>query len=186
MRSLVIFLAGFVLLFLFDLSQIYQKKVLTRLCSIIGNSCIITGLLLLLLSFKIDTVLSAVFIAKTVGAALFFMLLVYSVFIEIGIKTPYSKSNRRVALVTGTYGFVRHPGFLWFLLLMLILMSIYMNLEFSLIGLSVICMNFILILLEDIILFPKIFINYDEYKKMVPFIIPRFRHKRKTVRSTNG
>jgi hypothetical protein len=34
-------------------------------------------------------------------------------------------------------------------------------------------MNFILVLVEDLFLFPRLFINYDAYKLKVPFIIPR-------------
>jgi len=177
---LAISATGFVSLFFFDLFQTYRKKYLSSFFSIIGYSTLISTVVLLLFSYKITDLKVTgfslfVLIAKIAGAGLFFFLLVYSNLIEIRIKSPYSEKPERYALTSGTYGMIRHPGFLWFLSFFLILISIYKNTEFTLISLSMIVMNFILILIEDIMLFPKIFHNYQEYKKTVPFLIPGLR-----------
>jgi len=175
MRSILLCTAGFFCLFLFDLFQIQSKKNLSRICSIIGYLSIMAGLFLLLVSYKIGNLSSLFLFMQVAGAVCFFALLVYSVFIEIGLKSPYNGSIERDTMDKGTYGLVRHPGFLWFLIFLLILISLYRNLEFTLIALSIVFMDFILILLEDLIFFPKLFANYREYKEKVPFIIPYLR-----------
>jgi len=39
-------------------------------------------------------------------------------------------------------------------------------------------LDFLLILLQDVYLFPKIFEDYDDYRKSVPFLFPRKRASR--------
>jgi protein-S-isoprenylcysteine O-methyltransferase Ste14 len=56
-----------------------------------------------------------------------------------------------------------------------VLISLYRDLEFTIIALAITFMNFVLILIEDVFLFPKLFVNYNNYKMKVPFIIPRLR-----------
>ena len=164
---------GFFFLFLFDLFQIRQRHILSRICSIVGYIQIVSGFALLLVSYKIGSISSLFLFLQVVGAVCFFALLVYSVFIEIGLQSPYSEYKERMAVDTGTYGLVRHPGFIWFFLLMLVLISVYRNVQFTFIALSITFMNFVLVLIEDLFLFPKLFVNYNDYKRKVPFIIPR-------------
>ncbi len=185
MRCILFCTAGFFCLFLLDLFQIQRRKALSRICSIIGYIHIAAGLFLLLVSYKIVHISSLFLLMQVAGAVCFFALLVFSVFIEIGLKSPYSEFNEREAIDTGTYGLVRHPGFIWFLLLILILISLYRNLEFALIALTITFMNFGLVLIEDLILFPKLFVNYDDYKLKVPFIIPRLRIITRILRSVH-
>jgi len=180
MTAIILSATGFLFLFLFDLFQIYKKRTLSSIFSIIGYAGIVSTVILLLfsceLTYSIETEF-ALFIltVKIIGAIFFFFLLFYSNFIEIGLKSPYSYSSERYALDSGSYGLVRHPGFLWLLLALIMLVLIYKHIQFTLISIYMIVMNFILILIEDIILFPRIFKNYREYKKEVPFIIPRIR-----------
>jgi len=180
MTPIILSTTGFVCLFLFDLVQIYKKRTLSAIFSIIGYTSIVSTIIFLLFSCELTYSIETGFalftlIVKIIGAIFFFFLLLYSNFIEIGLKSPYSDSNERDALSSGSYGLVRHPGFLWLLLVLIMLVLIYKHTQFTLISMYMIAMNFILILIEDIILFPRIFNNYREYKKEVPFIIPRIR-----------
>jgi protein-S-isoprenylcysteine O-methyltransferase Ste14 len=138
-----------------------------------GYIQIASGFTLLLVSYKIGSISSLFLFMQVAGAVCFFVLLIYSVFIEIGLQSPYNGCKERMAIDKGTYGLVRHPGFIWFLLLILILISLYRNIQFALFALCITFMNFVLILIEDLFLFPKLFVNYEDYKRKVPFIIPR-------------
>ncbi len=185
MLPLILSATGFISLFLFDLVQIYKKRTLSAILSIIGYGGIVSTIILLFFSYEItysiETGLARVFlIGKIIGAVFFFSLLLYSNLIEIGLNIPYSNSGRRSALSSGTYGLVRHPGFLWLMFALIMLILIYKDIAFTLISICIIAMNFILILIEDTVLFPRIFDNYREYKKTVPFIIPGIR---KVIRS---
>ncbi|MGQ9614898.1 MAG: hypothetical protein ACUVWJ_00685 [Spirochaetota bacterium] len=144
---------------------------MAKVFSIIGYGGIFSSILILILTFNIKSTLTYLIYIKVALAMLFFILIIYSNFVEIGIKSPYS-INQRSAYTRGTYSIVRHPGFLWFLFLMILVILIYKNRELTVIAISMICMNLALILIEDILIFPKIFINYKDYKKSVPFIIP--------------
>jgi protein-S-isoprenylcysteine O-methyltransferase Ste14 len=144
---------------------------MAKVFSIIGYGGIFSSILILILSFNIKSDLTYLTYIKVALAVLFFTLIIYSNFIEIGLKSPYSIEKRN-AYTGGTYRIVRHPGFLWFLFLMILVVLIYRNRGFTLIAMSMVGMNFVLILVEDIFIFPKIFINYENYRKSIPFIIP--------------
>lgn len=182
MRYLVIGATGYVNLFLADLFQLRQRRVLSLIFSIIGYISICSVIFLLLISFKVNVVIYPLLYIKIAGAGVFFLLLIYSIFIEIKIKTPDTENSKRIALTTGTYGLTRHPGFLWFCIFQLFLISIYRDMNFTLIALGMVTLDFILILIEDYILFPKIFINYLEYKKRVPLLIPGLKNLIKGIR----
>jgi len=165
---------GFFTLLLFDLFQIRKNITLMRICSIIGYSLVFFSEIYLLLSFKIVYYLPIYLLIKIFFGIIFLILLIYSLFIEIHIKAPSMLNNKRFAISTGTYRLVRHPGFLWFFFLQIILISIYKNKSFIIISLTILFMDLVLIIVEDYIVFPKIFINYREYKKTTPMLIPHF------------
>jgi len=180
MLILLLSATGFITLLLFDIAQIYNRKALSAVFSIIGYGTIVSTLLFLIILHKVpyppkkDFAL-VLLVIKVTGALFFFLLLLYSNIIEIGLKLPYSSSNERVALDRGTYGIVRHPGFLWLTFLLILLALVYKNGSFTLFSALIICMNFLLILIEDIVIFPKLFKNYTQYKRRVPFLIPDIR-----------
>ncbi len=189
MMTITLCATGFIALALFDLVQIYNKKTLSAIFSIIGYASIVSTVIFLISTHKITYSIETGFalftlIIKITGAAFFFILLLYTNLIEIGLKSPYSNSGKRYALSAGTYGLVRHPGFLWFFFSLILLVLIYKDIEFTLFSALIIAMNFILILIEDIILFPRLFNNYQEYKKSVPFIVPGIRKILRLRRTT--
>ncbi|HEY9054161.1 MAG TPA: hypothetical protein VIO60_05020 [Rectinemataceae bacterium] len=111
------------------------------------------------------------------------ILLLWTVFLEIGIERRKRGIDPGRAVRTGSYGICRHPGFWWlaFLVLFLCLRSgaaggapgaaaQSLGLAAILVG-----MDFILVLVQDIYSFPKAFSDYEDYKKSVPFLLPRIR-----------
>lgn len=166
---------GFIFLFLYDLCQKYKQKTFALIFSIIGYTAIFSSMLFLLFSFKPKFEPMFSFILKAVMAVIFFLLLLYSLFFEIPLKNTIVGRKIRIARSEGTYGIVRHPGFLWFFFLNLSLILIYREIHFTIISASLVTMDFLLVLIEDHFIFPHIFSNYKDYKKEVPFLIPRMR-----------
>jgi protein-S-isoprenylcysteine O-methyltransferase Ste14 len=94
------------------------------------------------------------------------VLTLYSVLLEIplhGNGTLYTK---------GTYSLCRHPGFLWYSFFTLLTATYFWYAPLAWVCLGFICCNFALITLEDVVLFPKMFPQYKDYKKTTRFLIP--------------
>lgn len=117
---------------------------------------------------------------KAVAAAVFLLLLIYSVVVEIPLAlrdTPTRRTGPPRTVASGSYGIVRHPGFIWFALLWASIVVMYLDPLVTAVGLGLVAIDFVLIVIEDFSLFPRIFSDYAEYKKRVPFLIPRIRRK---------
>ena len=119
--------AGFVSLFFYDLCQVNEKRGLARALSIIGYTAIVTSTVLLLVGSPAPAAGPIVAILGAIAAGAGLLLLVYSVVIEIPIALRRRRKKNAAAgtgseggrsvVRNGTYGVVRHPGFLWYLLL---------------------------------------------------------------------
>ncbi len=98
---------------------------------------------------------------------IFTLLLIYSVLIEIPLfgRTP-GKLYRK-----GTYNFSRHPGFIWYTAINVLLAWYFWNLEIALLCAGLTACNFLLIIIEDLVLFPKMFPEYTDYKKKTRFFL---------------
>jgi protein-S-isoprenylcysteine O-methyltransferase Ste14 len=106
-------------------------------------------------------------------AALSGSLLVWSVFLEI----PYLRKKYRLepgsTISKGAYAICRHPGFWWFTLLTSSLAMLRGSTEYFFTISLMIGMDLLLIALQDIYTFPRMFSGYKEYRKSVPFLVPR-------------
>lgn len=119
--------------------------------------------------------LAVVFVALAAASG---ALLVWSVFLEIGIARKKLGLRRFDIVTSGTYSLCRHPGFWWLTFLVLALgalkgIKVYFTPVFMMVFLDL-----LLVLLQDRYTFPKVFPAYDDYKKSVPFLIPRKRSER--------
>ena len=169
---------GFLLLFLSDYIQIRNQSRKSFLYSSAGYSIIAVTLLYTLTNapgfnlYPITTVLGFMF------TSIFSGLLIYSLLIEIPLIRRKRELRSNEAITEGTYGLCRHPGFIWFLMLMPSLYLIHRNVFFLGLSVYMIILNLFLIHVEDRYLFPKIFKNYTEYQDRVPFLIPLSRFDR--------
>jgi protein-S-isoprenylcysteine O-methyltransferase Ste14 len=108
-------------------------------------------------------------IAATISAALLF----WSVFIEIGIARKKTGLQPTDTYSGGTYGLCRHPGFWWFSFFVVTIGAVKsFSAYFPTISLLIV-FDLLLIFIQDHYTFPKIFRKYDDYRKSVPFLIPR-------------
>lgn len=173
---------GFLFLVLYDLSQLRPGKYLPRLTSCIGYGSLILAVFLEIFLYWPEKSPPLLIILKLGAAALSAGLLVYAVFIETapGAAAGVSagRKTERIAVTKGSYGVVRHPGFWWFLLLQISIIWLTAHKDTIIIAAGLVSMNFLLILMEDRWIFPRIFTNYDEYRQQVPMLLPRIRRER--------
>jgi protein-S-isoprenylcysteine O-methyltransferase Ste14 len=117
---------------------------------------------------------------KGLPTSIFLILLIYSVGIEIPLalkRNGGDKPSERRVVVTGFYALVRHPGFVWFTLLWASIIFLYQDAIVTTVGAGLVALDFALIVLEDLVFFPRIFPDYKEYKDRVPFLIPRLQRR---------
>ncbi|MBQ3486737.1 MAG: hypothetical protein IJA71_00485, partial [Clostridia bacterium] len=112
--------------------------------------------------------LRAAFLA---GALLFAGLLVWALFFSFPPKEAYVEQSRERKVYTGgMYALCRHPGILWFCLLYGCLIP---GAGFPPMTAFLYCLlNILLGWVEDKWIFPRLFTDYDAYKKSTPFLIP--------------
>ena len=93
-------------------------------------------------------------------------LLIYSVFIEI----PLASDRPGQLFQGGTYRISRHPGFLWYTGINILVALYFMDAGIAALCAGLTACNLLLITIEDLILFPKMFEEYETYKKHTPFL----------------
>ncbi len=164
---------GFICTLFFDWADARgwrYKGILTTLSTVlIVPSCVV--LALSRNRFPVPPALQA---AGWLLSALFFLLLVYSLFVEIPISKSYGNAERgRHVVRTGTYALVRHPGVLWFFFLTLSLVVVSGSRPlFAAVPVWTL-LNIALVTVEDWIFFPMTFgSEYKRYRRSVPFLIP--------------
>lgn len=101
------------------------------------------------------------------GVIIFSALMIYSVFIELMLFAPKDGTAYR----KGTYRYVRHPGWIWYTAVHLLIAVMYFSQEVLLLMLWCILLNLTVILIEDAVLFPKLFSDYPSYKKQARCIL---------------
>lgn len=95
----------------------------------------------------------------------FALLLVYSVMIEIVLFSDGTGKLYR----KGTYKISRHPGFIWYTMINVFGSIYYWNYRITMLFMGLTLCNLILIAVEDYMFFPKMFAEYEEYRKCTPF-----------------
>ena len=101
------------------------------------------------------------------------LAMIYSLFLEIPFKQTYVAEGAGNKLVTtGTYALVRHPGVLWYALLLISLISISKHQLMLLAAPIWLLMDVLYVWLQDRFLFPRMFPDYPRYQRETPMLIP--------------
>jgi len=107
---------------------------------------------------------------------IFLFLLIYTLFFALPFNETYVKSNATPKVYQdGFYALCRHPGVLWF---MGFYFFLWLTLKIPLLLPAAIIFsasNVIYVIFQDHWTFPRIFEDYNDYKKHTPFIIPNFK-----------
>lgn len=156
---------GYFLAGLYDVAILYDKSLLKRILFV---GFFLTGIPYLFLPSLATSPFGPVVLLFAIPLLLLFLwLLIYSVFIEIHKGSEHASSLYQ----KGTYSFSRHPGFLWYTTINCIIAMYFWDFNVALLCVGFTLCNFVLILVEDIVLFPLMFTEYSEYKKHTPFLL---------------
>ena len=110
--------------------------------------------------------------------------LIYTLFFALKFDDAYKNTeNKQPCVKTGVYALCRHPGVHMMILMYLCLYLAFQNetMLFMLIGFNLLNIGYVI--LQDIIIFPKQFVDYDKYKKIVPFLVPTIKSIRSCIRT---
>ena len=131
--------------------------------------------------FAVSTWLIVIaWITLVISAALLF----YSLFIEIPFKLTYhSPGSGQQLVTTGTYALVRHPGVLWFALLMSSVVVVSGSCLALLAAPLWVVADVLYAWVQDRYLFPAMFPGYGEYQQAVPMLIPTRASLRRCLRT---
>jgi len=85
----------------------------------------------------------------------------------------------------GTYALIRHPG-LWWYGLFLVGLYLLTGSQWLLVAAPIWwILDLFLVLVEDLFLYPRIYKDYDAYKKKVPMLFPKLANLRECLRTWN-
>lgn len=180
MLYLTVGATGFFSVVLYDIAQIRGRSGAAWILSSIGYLCILASIVFLMLSVQLPATPFGWLLLKGFVTSAFLLLLIYSVLIEIPVavrRRPQGTSEERAVVDSGFYGVVRHPGFIWFALLWASIIATYLDPQVTAVGIGLVILDLALVMLEDLVFFPRIFPDYNKYKKQVPFLIPRLRRR---------
>jgi len=167
-------MVGFLLFFLYDINSYTLRN------RILGCS-FFAGCVLILFSTAIQLYrawLAEVFSSPADIPLLFlaflsFICLIYCLFFALPFSETYvDAQDQRHVYDKGVYALCRHPGVLCFFALYLFLGLAALPHPLLYYGMILSFLNFLYVLFQDRITFPKTFCDYIEYKKHTPFIIP--------------
>jgi protein-S-isoprenylcysteine O-methyltransferase Ste14 len=101
------------------------------------------------------------------------LMITFALFINLPFRKTYISTGIGDKLIkTGLYALVRHPGIYWVASFMFSLVFISKS-QLMLIAAPIFCIvNTVLVVLEDIYFFPKMFEGYDKYQKETPMLVP--------------
>lgn len=186
--GLLIGIGGFVLLFIYEVNQVLWHKSFIKAFFTSGFLCIITATFLMMLDgWSGINVMSSSFWIGVICFILFFALLIYTLFFSIPFTASYIEQFQQRSVYTEKmYALSRHPGVLWFIGVYSSLVLIFPTQSMIVLAVVLSILNIIYILIQDIWSFPKLFVDYNEYKNTTPFLIPSIKSILKTIHSYKG
>ncbi len=179
---------GFVFLYIYEINQIIWNNKFLKLFFTGGLALVLSSTVMIVVDSKVDILLTgSSFWVGIFCFILFTYLLIYTLFFSIPFSESYVEQfNKREVYMKKMYSLSRHPGVLWFSGVYLSLMILIPNSNLTIFALVMVAMNVIYIILQDIWSFPRLFVDYEYYKKTTPFLIPTFKSILRTVKHYQG
>lgn len=164
---------AFLIAFGFDLASMARRTGLKR--AILVSACLLF-LLALLQALSQPPLLAAPVWMNVAGIILSLLgagLGIYSLAIEIPARNTYVAPVAPSQLITtGTYALTRHPGVLWFALLLLGLVIANRSLALLIAAPLWLGLDVLYVWLQDRYFFPRQFPDYPAYRQHTPMLIP--------------
>lgn len=183
MTLLVIGCLSFIPLFAYDALKLKKSSKYIALLFLLGACMLLISTILLLRNaYALYRPGNWVFIVLSV---FFFLLEVYSLFIELSIVAAYIQTEANQVVDTGTYALCRHPGVLWFGLMYLFLALAFPSVEFFLCALCYTAMDIAYVIFEEKFIFSKRIHGYRDYMKSTPLLIPNKKSFERCLNTLN-
>ena len=184
MVYIIVGIMGFVSLLVFDLMSMKNLAFSKYLFAFLGLG-LIGFSTIMIAKMERDVLINDIFqIVCLLLAIVFLALLIYSVFIEVGGNT-YQKIAKPELVTDGTYSLVRHPGVIWLFLTYLFAAIFFENSVLIITAFTWTIVNAIYIVIQEKLIFTRLFSNYDEYIKATPMLIPNITSMKKFVTTKN-
>lgn len=157
--------SGYLLAGLYDISILYNKPLLRKL---LYGGFFLTAVPYPVIFYTQTSPHPSFIIWILIGGIVIFScLLIFSSLLEHTLcateaGTLYDK---------GTYSISRHPGFVWYTIVNSLVSIFCWDFRITLLLFGLTLCNFILITIEDLISFPRMFPGYQEYKTRTPFLL---------------
>jgi len=164
---------GFLLVHIVDIVSIKKIPRIKPIIWVAGSIVFIYSLVML--SFQSNTLPLPIW-SVVVGWVLFasaLSIFIYSLFINLPFKRTYITAGVNDKLITtGMYSLVRHPGVLFFILVLLALILISRSYLLLIATPIFILLDVVLVMIQDKIFFVRMFNDYNNYKKITPMFLP--------------
>jgi protein-S-isoprenylcysteine O-methyltransferase Ste14 len=158
-------LSGYLFVGLYDVSIITGRGHWKHIFSV---GFVLTGIPYIYLLLTVDSPHQLpITLLLLILIGLFFVALIYSVFIELMLFAP----GRHTVYRGGTYSFSRHPGFIWYTVINILVALYVQSAPVTVLCVVFVVCNLALIIIEDRHLFPRMFVDYDQYKQQTPCIL---------------
>ena len=165
--------AAFAAFFAYDIDSVRPVRPWFHRLFAAGCALLAAATVWLVWSHRALMTLNAASLLLAGGALAFAALMVYTLFFALPFSATYLEENApRMAYTGGMYALCRHPGVLWFAGAYLCLGTLLGTHRAVAFCLLVIGLNIAYILFQDAWTFPKTFVNYEEYRRTTPFLLP--------------
>ena len=165
--------SGFLLIHLFDIVALKKLPLAKPITWVLGSILLAYALVMLCLSPDKFYLPAWVIPLGWVTFIISLVLLLFSLFINLPFRKTYINSGTDDKLIkSGLYALVRHPGVHWFTLLMAAMVLISQSTAMLTAAPVFILLDVILVIVQDIFFFGKMFTGYDAYRKETPMLLP--------------
>ena len=184
MAAWILGTTGFVLYFIYDVNSLKWRSRIVHQFFWAGTLCLAVSAVQAMIGMPALAGAALPGRAACIaGGVLFFALLAYTLFFAIPFGETYVEDSRsRSACTEGVYALCRHPGILWFAGLFLCLWGVTGDGSRGVYFISMIVWNYLYAVFQDRWTFPKTFVNYKDYQRGTPFLLP----DRKSIRRCFG
>ena len=110
--------------------------------------------------------------------------LIHSLFVSLPFRKTYVATGVGDRLITaGVYALVRHPGVIWFALVMLSLIPVSRSRLLLIAAPTFILLDIVLVVIQDRFVFGRMFKEYEAYRQETPMLWPLRRSINAFLRS---
>ncbi len=184
MLYIVLGIIGFIVIHLFDLVSLKRVPRAKPIVWASGSGLLIYSLVMICLAP--DKLILPVWLTW-LGWGLLSLslpLLIHSLFVGLPFRKTYLTTGIGDRLITtGVYALTRHPGVIWFTILMLALIPVSGSRLLLIAAPVFIALDILLVTIQDRFIFGRMFDGYESYRRRTPMLLPNWRSLNVFLRS---